>query len=235
MSSYVPQLKKLAYLLNASPDFVSACLVELENCGLLPSLQHQVEGVVGFETANFESVTAFSLYRSLLYCAVRIQQPKLVVETGTLHGISAAFILQALEKNGHGQLISLDLPSRDLSLSHQGTMMLPHSKSPGWVVPQHLRERYQVREGRSETLLPQLFDEGLTPDIFLHDSDHSYVHMMLEMSLAYTRMKQGIIIVDNIEQNSAFDDFCQNCDGASDQFSSYDSDVRRWQHGILVK
>ena len=43
------------------------------------------------------------------YALIRIVQPQLVVETGTDKGLGAAVILQALKRNGHGKLITIDI------------------------------------------------------------------------------------------------------------------------------
>ena len=44
-----------------------------------------------------------------LYSLARLAQPDLAVEVGTYHGISTLWLARALEDNGKGQLISLDL------------------------------------------------------------------------------------------------------------------------------
>jgi predicted O-methyltransferase YrrM len=49
--------------------------------------------------------------KKLLYLGVRALQPQLVVETGPFNGAASAFLLQALEDNGAGRLLSFDLPN----------------------------------------------------------------------------------------------------------------------------
>src|SRR5207247_1075041 len=49
-------------------------------------------------------------WHSFLYIVVRASSPSIVVETGVLYGHSSAAILAALEDNGKGRLISVDLP-----------------------------------------------------------------------------------------------------------------------------
>ena len=235
MHAYCERLEPLAELLDFDAADIPPLVTDLQTSGLLETLFEKVQGVTGFEQADFSEIDAFSLYRTLLYVVVRIVKPALFVETGTLHGISASFILHAMEHNGAGKLISLDLPSRDLSLADQGTLMLPDGLDPGWIAPESLRHRYEIRLGRAEELLPALFDEGLAPDIFLHDSDHSYTHMMMEMALAYSRMERGLIILDNIELHDAFKHFAENCGSPYRIFSSYDSPERRWQHGLICR
>ena len=213
---------------------VSEALDDLLMSPLLTELFNNAQGIEGFEKARFDDISAFSLYRSLLYITVRMLQPKLMIETGTLHGFSSAFILQAMQHNHEGRLVSIDLPSRDLELISQGTMKLPGNFDPGWSIPKHLRERLELRLGRAEQLLPEAFKEE-TPDIFLHDSDHSYTHIMMEMSLAWALMEKGLIIVDNIELNEAFDNFSKGSDGRSTVYASYDNSERQWKHGFLIR
>ena len=45
-----------------------------------------------------------------LYALMRRLAPRTVVETGVCNGFSTAFILAALERNGAGELHSLDFP-----------------------------------------------------------------------------------------------------------------------------
>ena len=46
----------------------------------------------------------------VLYAVCRRQNPDIVVETGVASGVSSSYILCALEKNGHGELYSIDMP-----------------------------------------------------------------------------------------------------------------------------
>ena len=48
-------------------------------------------------------------------------------------------------------------------------------------------------------------------DLFVHDSDHSYGHMLWEYSTAWPRLSGGgVLYSDDIEWNSAFRDFSQS-------------------------
>ena len=46
----------------------------------------------------------------LCYVLCRFQKPGKVIETSVANGATSAFILQALGKNGGGELYSIDLP-----------------------------------------------------------------------------------------------------------------------------
>ena len=108
-----------------------------------------------------------SEYHRALYTMIRILKPGIVIETGVFEGHSSLSILSALKENNKGFLYSIDLPSPDL----------PSGKVPGWMVPEHLRKRWDLRAGKSSDLLPTLLLEVKDVDIFLHDSEHSYENM----------------------------------------------------------
>jgi hypothetical protein len=119
--------------------------------------------------------------------------------------------LKALELNGHGRLISVDLPNRDPSgyVYQDGTIdtvYTPHELQPGWIVPQELKEgKWILLLGRTRDVLPTL---SVKVDFFFHDSEHSYENMMFEYEWAYSNLSEnGVIASDDIEWNNAFRDF----------------------------
>ena len=118
--------------------------------------------------------------RITLYAAVRASKPKVVIETGTAAGASATYILEALEKNGEGCLYSVDVEHKDGFI--------------GRLIPDQLRSRVDVRAGDSLSVLPELLKEVGSVSFFLHDSLHTYVHMMKEYEMLYPHMEQGGII-----------------------------------------
>lgn len=149
-----------------------------------------------------------------LYSIVRENKPTVVVETGVCNGVSTAFVLKALEENGQGKLYSIDLPEyedeEDDLWEGKGTAVVPKGKEPGWVVPENLRERWELTIGDSNYRLPELLEEMQSLDMFIHDSEHSYQTMMLEMSLAWRTLgEEGIMVIDDFYLNEAFDHFAQ--------------------------
>ena len=99
-----------------------------------------------------------------------------------------------------------------------------------------LRARHDLRLGPAQELLPRALAELATVDVFLHDSDHSYTHMMFEMSLAWHFVRPGgWILADNVEQNASFEDFARSAGGRNMIVSSYLRPDRTWQHGLLQK
>ena len=141
-----------------------------------------------------------SEYHRALYTMVRILKPEIVIETGVFEGHSSLSILSALKENNKGFLYSIDLPSPGL----------PSGKEPGWIVPEHLRKRWDLRAGKSSDLLPTLLLEVKEVDIFLHDSEHSYENMYWEYKTAWAHIKTGgLLLSHDVSQNAAFRDFAQ--------------------------
>jgi predicted O-methyltransferase YrrM len=72
-------------------------------------------------------------------------------------------------------------------------------------VPHELRRRWSLRQGESMRILSQCAD--LQPDVFIHDSDHSYANMWSEFEWAWPRLKPGgLLLSDNVNYNAAWDD-----------------------------
>ena len=143
---------------------------------------------------------SLSGYHRALYIMTRILKPEIVIETGVFEGHSSLSILLALEGNSKGHLYSIDLPSPKL----------PPGKEPGWIVPEHLRKRWDLRLGKSSELLPGLLEEIKEVDIFLHDSEHSHENMYWEYKTAWDYMRKGgLLLSHDISQNAAFRDFAK--------------------------
>lgn len=142
----------------------------------------------------------------IYYALVRLLKPDNVVETGVASGGSSAWILQALEQNGSGQLTSIDLPPKAEMASMSWTM--PDHLANGFLVPQDLRERWTLIEGDALFELPPVL-RACRPNIFIHDSDHSWNQMVAEYSMAHKWLsKPGVVISDDTRWNTAWKDFC---------------------------
>jgi len=147
----------------------------------------------------------------LLYTILRHEPADLVVETGVAQGVSSWVILAALAANGRGRLISVDLPNRDPSgyvynaAGDRDSVFTKAGLTPGWLVPEELRRRWDLKIGPAQDILPGL---EARPDIFLHDSLHTYEHMSFELGWAWGRVPiGGIVGADDIGWNRAFHDF----------------------------
>jgi predicted O-methyltransferase YrrM len=152
---------------------------------------------------------------AILYGLVRRFAPAQVVETGVAQGVSSTFILSAMEKNGSGHLVSIDLPNFDASgrsmPAYGGRVDHTYVKGddgPGWLVPDPLRSRWTLRLGAAEDCLPQITGPI---DLFFHDSLHTREHMLFEYEWALDRLPNlGFLVSDDIYWNSAFSDFTSN-------------------------
>lgn len=137
-----------------------------------------------------------------LYAIIRALSPEVVVETGVCHGVSSTAILGALNRNGHGELFSVDAPNLD------PLAMLPLGKEPGWIIPERFRSQWHLHVGLSKEILPPLLEELPSIDVFLHDSEHSYENMIFEFRAAFPHLKAGgVLLSDDTNRNSAFSDF----------------------------
>ena len=133
-----------------------------------------------------------------LYVICRTIRPTVVLETGVASGLSSAYILQALEDNSLGKLYSIDLPDADTEeLLGVVLTRLPAGRQSGWVVPEWLRARWDLRIGKSRDLLPSLLDEVREVQLFLHDSEHSFENMMYEFEEVWPRLSEGGFVMSD--------------------------------------
>jgi predicted O-methyltransferase YrrM len=165
---------------------------------------HYVAGWVNLVDAQF------------LYWAVRRARPKVIVQTGVCNGLSSAFIMLALAKNGpDGQLYVIDLPRvlnpRDPAWTVRGKVygeVICEGKSSGWIVPEIYHDRFHVDAGDAKVLLPPLVDRLENIDMFFHDSDHSYAHMMFEFEEVVRKLvPDATVLADDIGWNTSLWDF----------------------------
>jgi len=155
-----------------------------------------------FGTLRVESADLFAKKVLVQYAAVRALEPQVVLETGVANGVSSAYVLLALNKNGQGRLhsIGLDDPA-----------FLPSAREIGWLVPSWLRERWTLHLGDARKLLPELLPGLGALDIFIHDSLHTHEHMVWEFETAYPSLRSGgLLMADDALWNTAFPDFSRS-------------------------
>ena len=139
-----------------------------------------------------------------LFTLCRLIRPSIVVETGVGSGYSSTYILQALELNQHGSLISIDLPNANQA------WRLPTGMSPGFLVPEILKKRWDLVLGDTKQALPSIMSRLGAIDMFFHDSEHTYNTMMFEFESCWQNLKQGgILISDDAIWNTAMLDFAK--------------------------
>ncbi len=165
---------------------------------------HYIAGWVNLLDAHF------------LYWAVRHAKPRVIVQTGVSNGLSSAFMMLALAKNGpEGTLHVIDLPAvfdpANSAWTRAGEVygvVIPEGKSSGWIVPDIYRDRFHVQVGDAKELLPKLVDRVDRIDLFFHDSDHTYNHMMFEFNEAMRKLVPGgVVLADDISWNASLWDF----------------------------
>lgn len=165
---------------------------------------HYVPGWVNLEDALF------------LYWTVRTFKPKTIVQTGVCNGLSSAFMMLALAKNGsEGTLHVVDLAAVFNPNDPDWTVrdkvygvVIPEGQGSGWMVPDMYRNRFFVQNGDAKVLLPKLVDSLDSIDMFYHDSDHTYNHMMFEFAEAKRKLVPGgLILGDDISWNASVWDF----------------------------
>src|SRR5580658_817676 len=114
-----------------------------------------------------------------VWCLVRHLKPRNVVETGVAHGVTSRFILEALKRNGGGQLWSIDLPPREKVWQEQ----------VGIAVDNRHLDRWSYIRGSSRRRLPKLLTRLGEIDLFIHDSLHSERNVRFELDRAWPAIR----------------------------------------------
>jgi predicted O-methyltransferase YrrM len=132
-----------------------------------------------------------------LYGLTRWLRPTVIVESGGYIGMSSAFILKALadEKLATAKLYSIEWSQE----CEQGALIPDELRSAsGGFVPM----RGKVEDFLKRNELPSSID------MFLHDSSHSYRHMLWEFRQFWPRLRDGGLLVSHdVQMNAAFPEF----------------------------
>lgn len=129
-----------------------------------------------------------------IWLSCRILQPDVVVETGVGRGVSTFAVLDALERNGRGRLISIDLPP----------LADPWYSASAELVPDALRHRWEYRRGSVRRVLPEVLRSlaagGEAAAVYVADSLHTATHIQWEVDLALGALAPGgVVIIDDVE------------------------------------
>lgn len=196
--------------IDVNPKIVTELLSDIEGVGELRALVEKYRGVIG---KDWDEKLNGKTFASVLFCfaALRLSKPEVVVETGCATGWDSAMILLALEFNQKGHLYSIDLPAKAGQAGMNWT--LPAELSTGFLVPDFLRSRWTLTLGDVRDHLLPLLKKEKAIDVFFHDSDHSYTHMMWEYTCAWPHLKPGgFLLSDDVNFNTAFGDFASGVD-----------------------
>ena len=189
--------RALARLTSVAPTTIRSFLDEPLQDSAFASCLRSAE--TEFVTAEIESASLYAKKVLVQYAAMRAFAPDVVVETGVASGVSTSYLLYALHRNQRGTLYSIELGD---------PRYLPKGKPPGWIVPSWLRSRWNLRLGDSRKLLPELLAHLKKMDVFIHDSLHSYEHMLWEYRAAYPHLRPGgLLLSDDADWNTAFREF----------------------------
>jgi len=146
---------------------------------------HGSEGVMG------------ALDCATLYALTRWLRPSVVVESGGFIGMSSAFILKAFT-------------DENLTTARLYSIELSEECEQGALVPEELRPQFVPMRGKVEDFL-QSDELPRSIDLFLHDSSHSYKHMLWEFRQFWPRLRDGGLLVSHdVQMNAAFSEFVTN-------------------------
>jgi hypothetical protein len=117
-----------------------------------------------------------------------------------------------LEQNAAGHLYTIDLPpptaGRPIKPAEAHSVR-PAGLTTNWCVPDRLRERQTLLVGTAQEHLEKTLGKLGQVDVFLHDSDHSYEHMLFELATALPFVRRGgYLWADDINTNTAWSEFC---------------------------
>lgn len=197
-------------------------VTELESRGIRPgpeSFDSWNDGDAGFIRA--------------IWCLIRHLRPRNVVETGVAHGVTSRFVLEALERNGGGQLWSIDLPPIERVWQEQ----------VGLAVPDRLAKRWTYIKGSSRLRLPTLISQLGQIDLFVHDSLHSERNVRFELDRAWANLRPGCpLVVDDVDASWGFRSFTKTFSGHQSvvcEAEPLHPDLRRFNKkglfGIILK
>lgn len=110
------------------------------------------------------------------YALVRLTRPELVIETGTDKGLGALAIARALQRNGTGRLITMDI-------NPDAGQLLRDFEGP-----------WDIEIGDSIQLLSSV-DEPV--NMFIHDSLHTSAHEAAELSAIQDRLASSALTISD--------------------------------------
>ena len=166
------------------------------------SLRMSLNKHKSFLKHNFESLVLGG-WLPLLYALVRIQKPRILIETGCATGTTTSIFLYAISKNKRGHLYSIDIRFPD-------DFICQNNLQTGFLVPEELNLNWSFKNQDIKFALPSLANELGKIDFFYHDSAHSYLHHIWEYLTAWQYLRiGGILCSDDLRHNTAFFDFAR--------------------------
>lgn len=158
-----------------------------------------------------DSVDWMAIQRIMLYVLVRLYRPAFCLETGVFYGGTTMFILNALRKNEHGTLTSIDLSANNMDRNSRHHLVgdtedVPEGLDTGFLIHPALKERWTFIRGDSLEEVPKITEKI---DLYNHDSDHSFDFIKSEMELVWSKLSdKAIIMADDLDWSNGFYSFC---------------------------
>ena len=162
---------------------------------------------------------------SLNYSLAHHLKATRIIETGVAYGWSSLSLLKALDVQKKGKLVSTDMP-------FWGTK---HEKLIGCVVPENLKKFWTLIRRPDRDAIPNIIKSNLLFDLCHYDSDKSYAGKKWALPKLWGILREGgILICDDINDNLAFKDFCEQQSIEPIIAKTFDSQVVKYV-GIAVK
>jgi hypothetical protein len=151
---------------------ISALFAELEGDSTLLSQLRE-----GLKTRKDRSSEPHYGRRIVWYALARLLRPRLIVETGVHDGLGSAVLLRAIDQNGVGRLLGMDIR--------------PDS---GWLIPFELRDRFDFKLGPSLASIAAL-DRPV--NMFVADSDHRPEYESAEYEAVLPQLASGAVLISD--------------------------------------
>ncbi|MEO8822849.1 MAG: class I SAM-dependent methyltransferase [Ginsengibacter sp.] len=139
---------------------------------------------------------------SFIYHLVKNSGAKKILETGVAYGWSSLAILLAIKEKEGSHLISNDMPYINMG----------NEDYVGCIIPAQLKAKWQLQrlpDIKGIPLALKKFNHSI--DLCHYDSDKSYTGRMWASPLLWNSLKDGgFFVSDDINDNLAFQHFCQS-------------------------
>jgi Methyltransferase domain len=173
-------------------------LAGVATCAECPAELPEVRSGVASRLSRFSHQDGGTVLAETLWVLVRHLRPERVVETGVARGISSAFTLEAMARNGTGHLWSIDLPPLGGDWESQ----------IGIAVAAERRDRWTYIRGASRRVLPGLLRRLGSIELFTHDGLHTRKCQDFEYRAAWPRLAHGgALVSDDANFSDAFTSF----------------------------
>ncbi len=116
-----------------------------------------------------------------LYRVIRDTNAKRALEVGMAYGISSLFILQGLDENGGGALVSID-PWQEKWWEFIGVAMVERA---------NFADRHTLHAGRSLAVMPELVKQEARFDFIFIDGNHRFEYSLADFLYADMLLEPG--------------------------------------------